>query len=110
MLGVVCTEFLATVLKPFRVPLASPKPSPRWHKLTILTHIGDIEAERSALSDRGVARKGKEVARTAQFEVLLGDLKAVVGVAHRLQSLLCGVAKATLCSADQNDVQLLQRL
>ena len=54
------------------------------HKLTILTHIGDIEAERSALSDRGVARKGKEVAGPAQFEVLLGDLEAVVGVAHSL--------------------------
>jgi len=76
------------------------------HKLTILAHIGDIEAERSALSDRGVARKGKEVARTAQFEVLLGDLKAVVGVAHRLQSLLGGLAKATARAVDQNAVGL----
>ena len=76
------------------------------HQVAVLTHIGETEGEAAALSDRGVARKGEEVAGTAQLEILLGYLEAVVGVTHGLKPLLGGVAEASLCSADEYAVGL----
>ena len=63
------------------------------HKLRVLAHIGEVEGEATALADRCVAREGEEVAGAAQFQILLGDLKAVIRAAHGLEPLLGGVAK-----------------
>ena len=69
------------------------------HKVAILAHIGEVECEATALADACVTCERQEVTGTAQFKVFLGDLKAVIAIAHCSESLLRVLAKSALGTA-----------